>query len=60
MNIIILQSNINSFNFFNSCSDVRFGVEDMHTYAHLLSVALNSKFCQGKIAEAAEIGELHI
>ena len=32
-------------------------MEDVHTYAHLLSVALNSKLCQGAINEAIEIGE---
>ena len=40
-----------------SCSDIQFGVEDVHTYAHLLSVALNSKLCQGAINEAMEIGK---
>ena len=40
-----------------SCNDVQFGVEDIHTYAHLLSVALNSKLCQGAITEAMEIGK---
>jgi len=38
------------------CTDVQFGVEDLHTYAHLLSVALNSKLCQGRVADAVEIG----
>ena len=41
-----------------SCTDVQFGVEDLHTYAHLLSVALNSKLCQGRVADAVEIGTL--
>ena len=49
LNRVILYSRI-------SCNDVQFGVDDMHTYTHLLAVALNSKLCQGKIDEALEIG----
>ena len=37
------------YNYYHySCTGVQFGVEDLHTYAHLLSVALNSKLCQGR------------
>ena len=47
------------YNYYHySCTDVQFGVEDLHTYAHLLSVALNSKLCQGRVADAVEIGTL--
>ena len=54
----ILHNSYNNNNFVHSCTDVQFGVEDLHTYAHLLSVALNSKICQGKVADAVEIGML--
>ncbi len=39
------------------CVDVQFGVEDVFTYAHLLSVALNSKLCEGRVSDAVEIGK---
>ena len=52
MNCIIVSNSI-----IFSCNDVQFGVEDIHTYAHLLSVALNSKLCQGAINEAMEVGK---
>ena len=41
---------------FHSCSDVQFGVEDLHTYAHLLGVGVNLHLCQGRVDEALEMG----
>lgn len=38
------------------CNDGQFGAEDIHTYAHLLNVALNFKLCHGKLSEAHVMG----
>ena len=38
-------------------SELSFSVDDLITYAHLLSVSLNFELCQGKICEAGRAGE---
>ena len=38
------------------CSDIQFGIEDLPTYVHFLNVALSTKLCLGKMAEAMELG----
>ena len=38
-------------------SDLSFCVDDLVTFAHLMSVMLNFKLCHGKIFEAGRAGE---
>ena len=40
-------------------SDLSFSVDDLVTYAHLLSVSLNFQLSHGKLCAASRAGEYH-